>query len=1491
MGRIGIMVQLALDPAVGLRGLRSGFIGIGPFGLLVCLAAVLCSSVEARAHALEPPSAASAVPPRASGQSSLPLTPEEQSWLIAHPVVTLSVDDTYSPRNFRDDNGQLVGVSIDYVRLLGKRLGITIQFEGSSWNEALEKALRHEVDGVINADWLEERKPYLNFTEVYLEYPQALVVRRDEPPLKALAHFEGRRVAAKSGSSQLAVLQDRFPGITITPVSDLDQGLDLLIEGRVDGLFDDMGCLYDLMSKRFLSNLKFGLVYRDPPIGHARLGLRNDEPLLLSVFNKAIASVTAGDRKRLQEAWMPEDIPSPNSASAGAPVVLSEEEAQWLSEHPRIVITTDMNSPPYIFRDETGQACGILQEIGERIERGLGIEVEWAGENYEALVESVREGTADVTTLNDPLDTPYQASYIKTRDFIYLPYSLWVRKDSPLLSNKSLTLQGQRIVLVEGWDLKHPFLSTFEGNSLVKLPDATDCISAVLNGRADALLEVYGIIDHMQQKNLVRDLAVLNVFYDGCPAAFYVRKDWPELHSALDKSLASIPREEYRSILSRWASHMDDPALRLKVLNLSPEERAWLRSNPTVRVASDAHWEPIEYLGESGEIEGVANDYLTRIEQMLGIRFEVVPTRNWDEAMTALRAGKMDMAPAIVQTPDRMEYLDFTAPYLSLPAGIFSRDEVTYLGGLERLAGKRVGVVEGESIQKLLVAEHPELLLVASETIPDALHALARGETDVFVGNVAVTTHYIRKIGLAQLKVVGETPYRFDVAMAVSKEDPVLYSILTKALDALSSREREGIFQKWFTVKYEHGFDYNLLWEIAATVILIVGAFIAWNRWLAKVVKKRTAALSAANEQLHAEIEERAQAEKALLASEERFRALFELLPYSCVVTDTEGRYRLVNRAFLKQLGIEHEEAIGRNQRELGLFADDKGSKEVLARLGETGSCENVELVIRIRDRSAQHLLISSRLVELNGERQILSAAVDITERKKIEDRMRRVTECLLSLGPDYEQNVRHITALCGILLGGNAAFYRRIANDTLVSVGEWGNVQGYSKETTAAGTVCAELIRNSADGPLAIADLPTAPYPQTVAAAALNGWKSYLGHSVRSGAESGGALCVLFSAHTVPNEGDRRIMGILSAALGAEEQRHRAEEQLRQAQKMEAVGQLAGGVAHDFNNLLQVINGFTEVALEELAGESPVRDLLKEVAKAGDRSARLVRQLLTFSRRQVMRPENLDIDEVVASVLKMLARVLGEHIVIRFAPGGEGKYVCADRGQMEQVLTNLSVNARDAMPEGGILSIETEEVKLDEEFCDSRSWAAPGRFVMLCVSDSGCGIDPGIIKRIFDPFFTTKEVGRGTGLGLATVYGIVRQHGGLIDVSSEPGKGTTFKIYLPKVSAGPEEVQKPELGQDNGGTEVILLAEDEDMVREVTRLVLEKAGYRVICARDGEEAVAMAEERGFEIALALLDVVMPGLGGRAVYERLKGRFPQMRFLFTSGYNVDGVHT
>ncbi|HEV8600178.1 MAG TPA: ATP-binding protein [Gemmatimonadales bacterium] len=408
---------------------------------------------------------------------------------------------------------------------------------------------------------------------------------------------------------------------------------------------------------------------------------------------------------------------------------------------------------------------------------------------------------------------------------------------------------------------------------------------------------------------------------------------------------------------------------------------------------------------------------------------------------------------------------------------------------------------------------------------------------------------------------------------------------------------------------------------------------------------------------------------------------------------------------------------------------------------------------------------------------------------------------------------------------------------------------------------------------------------------------EDWLGVPLLLGDRTIGALVVQsYSKRVSYHRGDERVLQYVAGSVARAIERKRAEDalranelQLRQAQKLEAVGRLAGGVAHDFNNLLTIMLGEVEFVEEQLPAGSPLREPVESMRRAADSAAALTQQLLAFSRRQVVVPTPTDLNALVANAEKMLRRVIGEHIELVAKLDPELGTTRVDPGQIEQVLLNLAVNAHDAMPNGGTLTLETHNASLDAGYVRSHPGASVGDFVVIALSDSGTGIPPEVMPHIFEPFFTTKPVGQGTGLGLATCYGIVKQAGGSIEVYTEPGLGTTFRIYLPRIAEPARAELQPALRGAPGGSETILVVEDSAAVRAVAARALGALGYQVLEAANGQQALELLASAARPVQAVITDVVMPAMGGRELADRIRELWPRTRVLFSSGYTDDVV--
>ncbi|MDI6763735.1 MAG: PAS domain S-box protein [Thermodesulfobacteriota bacterium] len=612
------------------------------------------------------------------------------------------------------------------------------------------------------------------------------------------------------------------------------------------------------------------------------------------------------------------------------------------------------------------------------------------------------------------------------------------------------------------------------------------------------------------------------------------------------------------------------------------------------------------------------------------------------------------------------------------------------------------------------------------------------------------------------------------------------------------------------------------------------------------------------------DVTEQKQIEEALRQSEERYRKLFENVPVGIYRTTPKGEIIDANPPLIQMLGFPDRESliIAKLEETYVNKEDRKKWQEMMDREGEV---RNHEKQLRCRDETVIWVEEDSRAVRDASGRVIYyeGAMEDITERKRAEEALKQGEERYRIL---VEESFDGIFIQKGPkIIFANRRLYEMLGYDKneLEGMDHWlvyhPDYQALTRERARA-RMLGEEVPSQYEVKLQRKD-----------GSAFDG--EVLARGIMFGDEPGIQVWI------------RDI----TERKRSEEEKVSLHDQLRQSQKIEAIGRLSGGIAHDFNNLLTIISGNAQLSLLDLKQGDPLRGNIEEIRKASERAADLTRQLLAFSRKQVMEMQVLDLNLIVKGLDKMLHRLLGEDIdLVTVLPEGIGK-VKADPGQIEQVIVNLAVNARDAMIEGGKLTIETADVELDEEYAHKHIAVEPGRYVMLSVSDTGVGMTPEVKERVFEPFFTTKEQDKGTGLGLSTVYGIVKQSGGNIWVYSEPGQGTTFKVYLPQVDEPLTEQKQEVVKEIPRGNETILVVEDEETVRKLAVRSLKSLGYRVLDAPEGGMALLLCEEFKGRIHLILTDVVMPGMSGRKLAERLKQIHPEMKVLYMSGYTDNAI--
>jgi PAS domain S-box-containing protein len=584
-------------------------------------------------------------------------------------------------------------------------------------------------------------------------------------------------------------------------------------------------------------------------------------------------------------------------------------------------------------------------------------------------------------------------------------------------------------------------------------------------------------------------------------------------------------------------------------------------------------------------------------------------------------------------------------------------------------------------------------------------------------------------------------------------------------------------------------------------------------------------------------------------------QSVLDGMPAVIFVKDREGRFTLVNAAWERFTGVARDQAVGKVAHDLfppdvadGIRRDDIEAFDTDAR---------TETVETLPGATGPQTQLTSRFPLRDDQGQVkglVGLALDITDRKRGEEQQAQLTRAV-----EQAAEAIVITDPNGVMTYVNPAFEMVSGYSRAEAIGQNPRIlkSGHQDpafyrrmwDTLARGEVWkGRMVNRRKDGTLYQEDATIGP--------------------VRDA--SGRLVNYVAVKRDITNE-------------------MRLERQLMQAQKMEAVGRLAGGVAHDFNNLLGVITGYGEMTLRKLPEFDPLKEKVDQILKAAGRAAGLTRQLLAFSRKQVLQPKIVDLNDLVSDLEKMLRRLIGEDVQMETSLAPDLGSVKADPGQVEQVLMNLVVNARDAMPDGGRLSIETRNAELGPDYAAGHPPTIAGPYVMLAVSDTGMGMDAETQSHLFEPFFTTKELGKGTGLGLSSVYGIVKQSEGYIWCYSEVGVGTTFKVYLPRVDAEASRERKRRLAPPAAGTETLLLIEDDPALRDLVCETLEEGGYTVLVADGGAKAIEIAEEYSGAIQLIVTDVIMPGLTGRHAAERIKAARAEVEILFMSGYTDDAI--
>ena len=853
---------------------------------------------------------------------------------------------------------------------------------------------------------------------------------------------------------------------------------------------------------------------------------------------------------------------------------------------------------------------------------------------------------------------------------------------------------------------------------------------------------------------------------------------------------------------------------------------------------------PLSYY-ENGEPKGVYVDIVRALSKAMGreIRLELM---DWNIAQERVAHGDADGLIFIAPSDKRKELFDFTDPIWTDDYGVFVRSGDMRIHGAHDLAGKKVGVTHGGYPAQFFQARGSDIQLVYFQNYQEGFNLLRAGSIDAIATHTWLATYAIQQRGWHDVTLAERVFVSVPAGVAVKKGNAELVAQINTALHSVvSAGTITRIQNRWRPQEMlffsRQQVEHTVFFSVMAVTLVILGSMGAWVVTLKKQIQSRKTA------------------ELALRQSEEKFAKSFEASPDCMAIAEWgSGRILDVNHSFEAITGYAREDILGRTPWDLHLFDDLTLRETIVQQLRASGHVRDLEYRLRRKSCEMARMVLSAELLEIGGRRCILSVHRDVTAQKEAELALHNTEARFRSL-----------------VENANDIIFTVDPNGMCLSMNRMGEqITGYRPENPR-GMSFQDLV---------------VPHQSEIAWTKLK--RVLAGEEVRPFdieivSKSGKQITLELNVRPIYENG---------VAVGAQgiardiTVRRELEAQLRQAQKMEAVGQLAAGVAHDFNNLLTVIMGNCEASVELLPEGDGLQEAFRDIQTAAQRAASLTSQLLAFSRRQVIQPRPLNLNDVIAETQRMLRRVIGEDIALEFIPAGSLSLVNADEGQIHQIVMNLAVNARDAMPHGGRLTLETKDVRVDEEYAAAYPQMGMGDYVLLSISDNGVGMDEATLARIFEPFFTTKEVGRGTGLGLATVYGIVKQNGGFIWVHSSPGLGARFMLYFPRLEADRAQ-QVAAVPHVHAATarETLMLVEDEKPLRDLMVKHLKHAGYDVLSAQDGKESLAISAALAQAPDLMITDVVMPGMSGPALADSLRTTFPQLKVLYLSGYSDEAL--
>jgi PAS domain S-box-containing protein len=1094
----------------------------------------------------------------------------------------------------------------------------------------------------------------------------------------------------------------------------------------------------------------------------------------------------------------------------------------------QILSGCEIDYPPFCVVDEAGRAGGFSVELLRAALAAMNREVTFRTGTWPEVRGWLEAGEVAVLPLVGR--TPERDSLFDfTFPYMTMHGAIVVRKEVTDIRDLD-DLRGRHVAVMQGDNAEEFLRREDRGIEIHTTATFSQALQELSAGMHDAVVIQRLVALRLISQGGPGNLKIINRPVEGFSQdfCFAVKEGDSETLAMLNEGLSLVMAGgTYNHLHAQWFAALELPPGRIVV-------------------GGDHAYPPFEFLDERGRPSGY-NVELTRAiaqEMELDIEIRLGP---WSEIVDGLENGEIDIVQGMFYLPERDLKFDFS-PYHALNhyIGATRKGEDDPPISLEDLAGKRIVVQRGDAIHDYLISKGLSDQLTLMDSQEEVLRSLAKGDFDCAVVVRITALELLSQHDWTNLQLGRRPLLSMEYCYAVPNGHAALLAQFSEGLAVLKERgDYRRIHDRWLGV-YQIGpppllvaLRYSAM--VLVPLLVVLATILLWSWFLKRQVSART---------------------RELQESEALQRAIITCSPVALYSYDFEGKVLTWNPSAEMVYGWRAEEVLGRFLPNVP--ADKLDEFAAVRNQVRNGKAFAGRELVRQKKGGALfpvRIYVAPIIDERGNRTGIMSAAEDITSERQTLEALRE-SEARFRLFAD--------TAPVGVIIAD-------LDERTLYASGMFVSMFGYTIEEIP--TLEAWLARAHPD--------------EALRNRVRSEWKTIEQVMLQPGA----GIKPMVHPVTCKDGAVRQIefrvsaSGDLCFVVFTDVTEHGIlEQQLRQAQKMESVGRLAGGVAHDFNNILQVMMGYSGMLLDALPTTEETHEFAQEIAQGVNRASALTRQLLAFARKQTIMPQVLDLNASVESILKLLRRLIGEDIDLAWLPEAGLWPVYMDASQIDQLLANLCVNARDAIDGVGKVTIETENITLDDAYCEDRAGFVPGDYVLLAVSDDGHGMDDETLGMIFEPFFTTKGLGEGTGLGLSTVYGIVKQNNGFINVYSEPGEGTTFKLYLPRhPGAQVDAAEEQQTAPPKGRGETVLLVEDNPAILNLAKRQLQAIGYLVYAAKTPLEALRLAREMGGAIDLLLTDLIMPEMSGRELAEQIHALYPALKTLYMSGYTADVI--